>query len=56
MFSTLGFGVVTKLIIERPEAIYQIVTAIAAIETVTLFKNGQGEAGTYVFLLTMLFF
>jgi hypothetical protein len=37
--------VVTKLIAERPEAIYQIVTAIAAIETVTLFKNGQGEAG-----------
>eukprot|EP00596_Hydrurales_sp_CCMP1899_P007667 CAMPEP_0119041222 /NCGR_PEP_ID=MMETSP1177-20130426/11403_1 /TAXON_ID=2985 /ORGANISM="Ochromonas sp, Strain CCMP1899" /LENGTH=199 /DNA_ID=CAMNT_0007007087 /DNA_START=156 /DNA_END=755 /DNA_ORIENTATION=+ len=43
--TTLGFGAVTKLVAERPEAIYQIVTAIAAIEVVTLFKNGQGEAG-----------
>jgi hypothetical protein len=38
-------GAVTKLVAERPEAIYQIVTAIAAIEVVTLFKNGQGAAG-----------
>ena len=38
-------GAVTKLIAERPEAIYQIITAIAAIEVVTLFKNGQGAAG-----------
>lgn len=38
-------GAVTKLMAERPEAVWQILTAIAAIETVTLFKNGQGAAG-----------
>ena len=38
-------GAVTKLMAERPEAVWQIITAIAAIETVTLFKNGQGAAG-----------
>jgi Chlorophyll A-B binding protein len=41
----LSQGAVTKLMAERPEAVWQIVTAIAAIETVTLFKNGQGAAG-----------
>ena len=36
----------TKLYAERPGAIWQILTAIAAIEVSTLFfKNGQGVAG-----------
>lgn len=43
--STRGYGVVSKLWAERPEAIFQIIAAIAAIETFTLFKNGQGTAG-----------
>lgn len=43
--STLGFGVVTKLYNERPEAIWQILLALAAVETFSLFKNGQGSAG-----------
>lgn len=43
--SNLGYGVVTKLYAERPEAIWQILLAIAAIETSSLFKNGQGNAG-----------
>jgi hypothetical protein len=43
--STAGFGVVTKLYAERPEAIWQILTALAAIETFSLFRDGQGEAG-----------
>jgi hypothetical protein len=43
--STLGYGAVTKLYSERPEAIWQILAAIAAVETFTLFKNGQGKAG-----------
>ena len=43
--STLGFGVVTKLYQERPEAIWQILLALAAVETFSLFKNGQGVAG-----------
>mmetsp|Transcript_11561 Transcript_11561/g.15913 ORF Transcript_11561/g.15913 Transcript_11561/m.15913 type:complete len:228 (-) Transcript_11561:307-990(-) len=44
--STLGFGVVTKLYTERPEAIWQILLALSAIETSSLFyKNGQGSAG-----------
>jgi len=43
--SNLGYGVVTKLYAERPEAIWQILLAIAAVETVSLFKNGQGVAG-----------
>lgn len=43
--SDLGYGVVTKLYAERPEAIWQILLALAAIETFFLFKNGQGEAG-----------
>ncbi|CAK9251143.1 unnamed protein product [Sphagnum jensenii] len=43
--STSGYGVVTKLYQERPEAIWQILLALAAIETVSLFKNGQGVAG-----------
>lgn len=41
----LGLGAVTKLYAERPEALWQIVLALAAIETVTLFKDGQGAAG-----------
>jgi hypothetical protein len=43
--STLGYGVVAKLFAERPEAIWQILGALAAVETFTLFKNGQGRAG-----------
>jgi len=43
--STAGYGVVTKLYSERPEAIWQILLALAAIETFSLFKNGQGSAG-----------
>mmetsp|Transcript_4865 Transcript_4865/g.7961 ORF Transcript_4865/g.7961 Transcript_4865/m.7961 type:complete len:201 (-) Transcript_4865:439-1041(-) len=43
--STAGYGVVTKLMAERPEAVIQIILALAAIETASLFKNGQGEAG-----------
>lgn len=35
----------TKLYTERPEAIFQIILALAAIETASLFKNGQGTAG-----------
>lgn len=40
-----GYGVVTKLFAERPEAVWQILLALAAIETFSLFKNGQGSAG-----------
>lgn len=43
--STAGYGAVTKLYAERPEAIWQILLALAAVETVSLFKNGQGEGG-----------
>ncbi len=43
--STGGIGALKKLGEERPEAIFQIVAAIAAVETFTLFKDGQGEAG-----------
>jgi hypothetical protein len=43
--STLGFGAVTKLYAERPEAVWQILIALAAIEVNTLFKDGQGIAG-----------
>jgi len=43
--STGGIGALQKLGAERPEAIFQIVAAIAAVETFTLFKDGQGEAG-----------
>ena len=43
--TTLGYGAVTKLYAERPEAIWQILLALAAIETSSLFKNGQGVAG-----------
>lgn len=43
--STLGYGAVTKLYAERPEAIWQIIAAIAAVEVSTLFQNGQGVAG-----------
>lgn len=35
----------TKLFAERPEAVWQILLALAAIETFSLFKNGQGSAG-----------
>ncbi len=41
--STRGFGVLDKLGAERPEAIFQIILALAAIETFTLFKDGQGD-------------
>lgn len=43
--STLGYGAVTKLYTERPEAVWQILFALAAVETFSLFKNGQGSAG-----------
>jgi hypothetical protein len=43
--SSLGFGAVTKLYTERPEAVWQILFAISVTETVSLFKNGQGTAG-----------
>ena len=43
--SILGYGVVAKLWSERPEAILQIATALAAIEVGSLFRNGQGNAG-----------
>ena len=43
--TTLGYGAVTKLYAERPEAIWQILLALAAVETSSLFKNGQGSAG-----------
>lgn len=41
--STAGYGVLNQLGADRPEAIVQILLAIAAVETFTLFKNGQGE-------------
>lgn len=40
-----GIDAVTKLYNERPEALWQIILALGAIETFTLFKNGQGQAG-----------
>ena len=43
--SRLGYGAVTELYEKRPEAIWQILLAIAAIETFSLFKDGQGVAG-----------
>jgi len=43
--SSLGFGAVTKLYAERPEAIWQILLALSAIEVSSLFKNGQGSGG-----------
>jgi hypothetical protein len=43
--SSAGYGALTKLYIERPEAVWQILTAIAAIEVFTLFKDGQGVGG-----------
>ena len=43
--SSLGYGALSKLWSERPEAVVQIVLALAAIEVSTLFKNGQGSAG-----------
>ena len=43
----LGYGALTKLYSERPEAIFQILLAIAAVETVSLFRNGQGSAGDF---------
>lgn len=48
--STLGYGAVAKVYAERPEAIWQILTALAAIETSTLFyKNGQAATSAYEF-------
>jgi light-harvesting complex I chlorophyll a/b binding protein 1 len=43
--SSLGYGALTKLYAERPEAVLQIVVALAAIEVGSLFRNGQGSAG-----------
>ena len=43
--SNAGWKALPKLYAERPEAIWQILIAIAAVETFTLFKNGQGTAG-----------
>ena len=41
--STRGYGALEKLSAERPEAVVQIVLALAAIEVFSLFKDGQGE-------------
>jgi hypothetical protein len=43
--TTLGFGAVTKLYTERPEAVWQILFAITVTEVTSLFKNGQGSSG-----------
>jgi hypothetical protein len=43
--SVLGYGAAQKLYSERPEAVWQILAALAAIETFSLFKDGQGVAG-----------
>lgn len=43
--SNTGAGALSKVYAERPEAIWQILLAIAAIETLTLFKDGQGVGG-----------
>lgn len=43
--STAGYGALAKVFNERPEAVWQILLALAAVETVSLFKNGQGVAG-----------
>jgi hypothetical protein len=43
--STRGYGALSKVFQERPEAVFQILAAIAAVEVFTLFKNGQGTAG-----------
>ena len=43
--SKAGYGALSQLYNERPEAIWQIVVALGLIETSSLFTNGQGEAG-----------
>lgn len=43
--STAGYGALAKVFNERPEAVWQILLALAAVETLSLFKNGQGTAG-----------
>ena len=52
--TTLGYGAVTKLFAERPEAIWQILLALAAIETSSLFKNGQGFKNIYLYYLFLI--
>lgn len=43
--SRLGYGALSKVYAERPEAVWQILLAIGAVETFSLFKDGQGVAG-----------
>jgi hypothetical protein len=43
--SSGGLEAISKLYEERPSAIWQLLFALAAIETSSLFKNGQGVAG-----------
>jgi len=38
-----GLFALAKVYAERPEAIYQIITAIGAVEVLSLFKNGQKD-------------
>eukprot|EP01038_Epipyxis_sp_PR26KG_P011707 gene11707-15672_t len=45
--STAGYGALVKVFAERPQAVWQILSALAVIETVTLFKDGQGTAGDF---------
>lgn len=39
--SQLGYGALAKLYVERPEAVWQILTALAAIEVSTLFYKSD---------------
>jgi light-harvesting complex I chlorophyll a/b binding protein 1 len=43
--TTFFIGALTQLYNERPEAIWQILVTLGAIETASLFSNGQGTAG-----------
>lgn len=43
--SKAGYGALSQIYNERPEAIWQILVALGAIEVSSLFSNGQGSAG-----------
>ena len=43
--SKAGLGALTQIYNERPEAIWQILVVLGAIETSSLLSNGQGSAG-----------
>lgn len=43
--SKAGYGALSQIYNERPEAIWQILVALGLIETSSLFTNGQGAAG-----------